>query len=56
MDVREFIKTVKEELPNFLPDEIYQDITIDDVEVAKMNDQKLHGLIQVGRGGAGNGT
>ena len=44
MDVREFIKTVKEELPTFLPDEVYQDITIDDVEVAKMNDQKLHGL------------
>lgn len=44
MEVREFIKTIKEELPDFLPDEVYQDITIDDVVISKMNDQKLHGL------------
>lgn len=44
MDIKEFIKTIKEELPDFLPDDVYEDITIDDVEVAKMNDQKLHGL------------
>lgn len=44
MEVKEFIKTIKEELPDFLPDEIYRDIIIDDVEVSKMNDQKLHGL------------
>lgn len=44
MDIKEFIKTIKEELPDFLPDDVYEDLTIDDVEVAKMNDQKLHGL------------
>lgn len=44
MDIKKFIKTIKEELPDFLPDDVYEDITIDDVEVAKMNDQKLHGL------------
>ena len=44
MDIKEFIKTIKEELPDFLPDDVYEDIAIDDVEVAKMNDQKLHGL------------
>lgn len=44
MDIKEFIKTIKEELPDFLPDDVYKDLIIDDVEVAKMNDQKLHGL------------
>ena len=44
MDIKEFIEIVKEELPDFLPDEVYKDLTIDDVEVSKMNDQKLHGL------------
>ena len=31
MEVREFIKTIKEELPDFLPDGVYQDITIDEM-------------------------
>ncbi len=44
MEVKEFIKIVKEELPDFLPEEVYQDLVIDDVEISKMNDQKLHGL------------
>ena len=44
MEVKEFIKMIKEELPEFLPDEVYKDLVIDDVVVAKMNDQKLHGL------------
>ncbi|MBR3146986.1 MAG: hypothetical protein IKF54_02460, partial [Eubacterium sp.] len=44
MEVKEFIKIIKEELPDFLPDEVYQDLVIDDVEISKMNDQKLHGL------------
>lgn len=44
MDIKEFIEIVKEELPDFLPEEVYKDLTIDDVEVSKMNDQKLHGL------------
>ena len=44
MDIKEFIKTIKEELPDFLPDDVNQDIIIDNVEVSKMNDQKLHGL------------
>ena len=44
MEVKEFISIIKEELPDFLPDDVYKDLVIDDVEVAKMNDQKLHGL------------
>ena len=44
MDVKEFTKMIKEELPDFLPDEVYKDLVIDDVEISKMNDQKLHGL------------
>ena len=44
MDVKKFINIIKEELPDFLPEEVYQDLTIDYVEVSKMNDQKLHGL------------
>ena len=44
MDIKEFTNIIKEELPDFLPDDVYEDLTIDDVEVAKMNDQKLHGL------------
>lgn len=44
MDVKEFTNIIKEELPGFLPEEIYKDLIIDDVEIAKMNDQKLHGL------------
>lgn len=44
MEVKEFIKIVKEELPDFLPDEIASGLIIDDVEISKMNDQKLHGL------------
>lgn len=44
MDIKEFTKLVKEEITDFLPDEIVRDLVIDDVEIAKMNDQKLHGL------------
>ena len=44
MDIREFSKTVREGIKDFLPDEVADDLIIDDVEVAKMNDQKLHGL------------
>lgn len=44
MDVKEFTNIIKEELPDFLPEEVYKDLVIDDVEIAKMNDQKLHGL------------
>lgn len=44
MDVKEFTNIIKEELPDFMPEEVYKDLVIDDVEIAKMNDQKLHGL------------
>ena len=44
MDVKEFIEIIKEELPVFLPEADVKDLVIDDVEVSKMNDQKLHGL------------
>lgn len=44
MDVREFIEKMKDEVRGYLPDDMYQEIIIDDMEVVKMNDQKLHGL------------
>ena len=44
MDIKEFTRIIKEELPDFLPDEVYKDLIIEDVEISKMNDQKLHGL------------
>ena len=44
MDIKEFTRIIKEELPDFLPDEVYRDLIIEDVEISKMNDQKLHGL------------
>ena len=44
MEVKEFTKIIKEELPDFLPEEVYKDLVIENVEISKMNDQKLHGL------------
>ena len=44
MDVREFIEKMKDEIRGYLPDDMYREIIIDDMEVVKMNDQKLHGL------------
>ncbi len=44
MNISEFTRIVKEELPDFLPEEVASNLIIDDVEVSKMNDQKLHGL------------
>lgn len=44
LELREFIEKMKEEVKDYLPDDVYQEIIIDDVEVVKMNDQKLHGL------------
>ena len=44
MDVREFISEIKGMIRDYLPDDIYKDVIIDDVEIVKMNDQKLHGL------------
>ena len=44
MDIKEFTKRVKEELPDFLPEDIASELIINDVEIAKMNDQKLHGI------------
>ena len=43
MDVKKFINIIKEELPDFLPEEVYQDLTIDYVEVSKMNDVQTEG-------------
>ena len=44
MNINEFIERMKAEVRECLPDDVYQDIIIDNVEVVKMNDQKLHGL------------
>ena len=44
LEVREFIEKMKEEIRDYLPDDVYKEVIIDDVEVVKMNDQKLHGL------------
>lgn len=44
IDVKEFIEKMKAEVRDYLPDDVAEDIIIDDVEVIKMNDQKLHGL------------
>ena len=44
LEVRDFIEKMKEEVRDYLPDDVYKEIIIDDVEVVKMNDQKLHGL------------
>ncbi len=42
-NINEFVELMKEAVKDTLPEEA-QDITIDDVTVVKMNDQKLHGL------------
>ena len=44
LEVKEFIEKMKEEVRDYLPDDVHKEIIIDDVEVVKMNDQKLHGL------------
>ena len=44
MNINEFIERMKAEVRECLPDDVYQEIIIDNVEVVKMNDQKLHGL------------
>ena len=44
LEVRDFIEKMKEEIRDYLPDDVYREVIIDDVEVVKMNDQKLHGL------------
>ena len=43
MDMKEFIEKLKDEVREYLPEDVRGDIIIDDVEVVKMNDQKLHG-------------
>ena len=44
MNMTEFIEKLKDEVREYLPEDVRGDIIIDDVEVVKMNDQKLHGL------------
>ncbi len=44
LEVKEFIEKMKEQVRDYLPDDVYKEVIIDDVEVVKMNDQKLHGL------------
>ena len=41
----DFMDAVKRNIQNFLPDEMYENVEIDEAVVVKMNDQKLHGLI-----------
>ena len=45
MNINEFIESIKEEVREYLPHDVSEDIMITDTEVVKMNDQKLHGLI-----------
>ena len=44
MNINEFSEKMKTEVRECLPDDVYQEIIIDNVEVVKMNDQKLYGL------------
>ena len=44
MDVREFTNRIREELPAYLPDDMYRDVVIEPIEVAKMNDQLFRGI------------
>lgn len=44
MDMREFISKVRTELPEFLPEDIRSKVTITEMEITKMNDEKLHGI------------
>jgi len=41
----DFMDAVKRNIANFLPEEVTENVTIDETVVVKMNDQKLHGLI-----------
>ena len=44
MDIREFREKIKEELPGYMPEELVESITLESVEISKMNDQKLYGI------------
>lgn len=44
MNMTEFVENLKDEVREYLPEDVKENIVIDDVEVVKMNDQKLHGL------------
>ena len=44
MNINEFIERMKAEVRECLPDDVYKEIIIDNVEIVKMNDQKLYGL------------
>lgn len=44
MDIREFREKIKEELPGHMPEELVESITLESVEISKMNDQKLYGI------------
>ena len=41
----DFFDTVKRNIINFLPEEMYDKVEITDTVVTKMNDQKLHGIV-----------
>ena len=45
MEIREFTEKLKEEIRNYLPDDVCKDVEIGDATVVKMNDQKLYGLM-----------
>ena len=42
---RDFIDAVKNNIANFLPEDVCENVQIDETVVVKMNDQKLHGLV-----------
>ena len=41
----EFFDSVKRNIINFLPDEVRENVEIDETTIVKMNDQKLHGIV-----------
>ena len=41
----DFMDAVKRNITNFLPDDVAENVEINDTLVVKMNDQKLHGLV-----------
>ena len=44
MNMTKFTEKLKKEVREYLPEDVKDEVIIDDVEVVKMNDKKLHGL------------
>ena len=44
-NIKEFMELAKEEFIRMMPDELAENVEIDEATVTKMNDQVLHGLV-----------